>query len=491
MVHRKVNGEGTIYRRKDGRYEGAAYFLTTGGMRKRVRVYGQTWQETHDKLASAKTKAQAGVPIPSRNRKISEYLDYWLNEVVKPNRRPATFARYELVVRIHLKPALGRYSLATLTAPVVQTFLNKKLADGCSIRNVQIMREVLSAALTRAMREELTMRNVARLVELPTWQRPEYRHWNAEEAKLFLETAQTDQLYPAFILLVLYGLRRGEVLGLRWCDVDFSDSRFQVRQQVQRISGELLQGPVKTKAGQRDLPLVRLLHEALLTHRGCVGGIEDDLIFTTRSGQPIEPRNFVRSFHRIREEANLPRIRVHDVRHTAATLLKNLGIPARDAQLILGHSTVTITQEIYQHDDMESRVDALERVEQLFTPVESDGRSRQNSPSDSNFVAYFTSFTSGRGDRTRTCDTRFWSSINSSVHDRAAEVNRVMNERRRCWLVGLVAVNLAVRTEQFHSDPPFMVAASNPGRTISSEVIHGETSLPGNGVGTNVPGTVG
>ena len=487
MAHRRVNGEGTIYRRKDGRYEGAAYFLTTGGTRKRVRVYGQTWQETHDKLAAAKTKAQAGVPIPSRNRNIGDYLDYWLNEVVRPNRRPATFARYELVVRIHLKPALGRHSLATLTAPVVQTFLNKKLADGCSIRNVQIMREVLSAALTRAMREELTMRNVARLVELPTWQKPEYRHWNADEAKRFLDAAKSDQLYPAFIFLVLYGLRRGEVLGLRWCDIGFADFKFRVRQQVQRIGGELLQGPVKTKAGRRDLPLVSLLHEALLAHRGYVDGIDNDLIFTTRTGQPIEPRNLVRSFHRIREKANLPRIRVHDVRHTAATLLKNLGIPARDAQLILGHSTVTITQEIYQHDDMESRIDALERVEQLFTPVESGERSRQKLPSEPNFVAHFTSLTFGRGDRTRTCDTRFWSSINSSVRDRATEVNRVMDERRRQWLVGLVAVNLAVRAEQFQSGSPFMVAASNPGRTISSEVIHGET----NGVETNVPGTIG
>jgi integrase len=267
-VGRHANGEGSIYRRKDGRYEGAAYFLTPGGERKRIRVYGQSRSEVHDKLAQSKVKAQAGIPIPSRARKIGEYLDYWLREVVKPNRRPTTFARYELVVRLHLKPGLGHYTLANLTTPAVQTFLNKKLADGCSIRNVQIVREVLSAALTRAMREELILRNVARLAELPKWQRPESKHWNADEARQFLNAAKPDPLYPAFVLLTLYGLRRGEVLGIRWRDLDFVKSRVHIRQQIQRIGGELLQGPVKTQAGRRDLPLVGLLREALPTRNG-------------------------------------------------------------------------------------------------------------------------------------------------------------------------------------------------------------------------------
>jgi integrase len=121
------------------------------------------------------------------------------------------------------------------------------------MRNVHMMRQVLSAALTRATREELIGRNVARLVELPAWEPGEVHPWSADEALAFLQAAKSDPLHPAFVLLLLYGMRRGEVLGLRWQDVDLDVGVFRVRQQLQRVSGSLQAGPVKTKAGNRDL----------------------------------------------------------------------------------------------------------------------------------------------------------------------------------------------------------------------------------------------
>ena len=120
------------------------------------------------------------------------------------------------------------------------------------------MRTVLSAALTRAVREELIPRNVARLVELPEWQRTTIRPWTVDEAKRFLTAARSDPLYAAFLLLILYGLRRGEALGLRWADIDFEAGTIEIRQQLQRIRGQLLLGPVKTRAGKRDMPLLDL-----------------------------------------------------------------------------------------------------------------------------------------------------------------------------------------------------------------------------------------
>src|SRR5205823_3695103 len=129
------------------------------------------------------------------------------------------------------------------------------LADGHSIRKVHIMREVLRSALSHAMHEELVARNVAKLVKLPPYEAQAINPWSIEEARHFLDIAQTDPLYPAFVLLVLYGLRLGEVMGLRWMDVDIADSSLHIRQQLQRISGALHQGPLKTRAGRRDLPL--------------------------------------------------------------------------------------------------------------------------------------------------------------------------------------------------------------------------------------------
>jgi integrase len=456
---RRINGEGTIYRRRDGRYEGAAYFRTTSGSRKRLRVYGRTREEVHERLTEAKASAQRGIPVPDKAQRLGEYLDYWLEHVVRPNRRPATYEQYAWIVRRFLKPGLGTAHLGQLSVSAVQRFLNQTFAQGYSAHRIRLIRMVLSAALTRAQREELVSRNVARLVEIPAYAAKERRPWSADEAKRFLEAARLDPLYPAFVLLMLYGLRRGEVLGLRWQDVDFQLHELRIRNQLQRVGGSLRQGPVKTRAGQRDLPLVTLASEVLTTQRAWQAGARaranewhahdgDQLVFTTRSGRPIDPDNFPRSFQRVCLQHDIRLIRVHDVRHTTATLLKNLGVPARDAQLILGHSHVSTTQQIYQHDDMSTRLEALGKVEKLFmrTVGNVSTRSRQFSRQAQVFVEQITSLTSGTPDRIRTYDLWYRNSINSTLYDRATEVNRLLNDCRRQWLIGIVAVNYCRQT---------------------------------------------
>jgi integrase len=322
-------------------------------------------------LHDAQQRNRQGVPAPDRTWKLADWLDHWLAHVVAANRRPATYALYEITVRLYLKPALGAITLTRLSAARVQAFLNGQLAAGQSIRNVQVMKTVLSSALTRAMREELVMRNVARLAELPGWERQPITPWSSAEARRFLSAADGDPLYPAFVLLLLYGLRRGEVLGLRWQDIDFGDGEIRIRQQLQRVSGELRLGPIKTNAGRRDLPLLpqavsvlNLRQAAQEADRGDLGEAWQDsgLVHTTKTGKPIEPRNLVRSFRRICVGAEIRAIKVHHLRHTTATLLKNLGVPARDAQLILGHSRLAVTLEIYTHEDRQGQKDALGKI---------------------------------------------------------------------------------------------------------------------------------
>jgi integrase len=376
----RLSGEGTISGpRKDGRYVGAFYALTTTGARKRVYVYGRTREEAHEHLVEEQSKAARGIPVPERSWKLGPYLDYWLEHVIKPTRRPATYALYEMIVRIHLAPALGKYHLKRLSVPIVQAFLNGKLGAGLSVRNVQIMRQVLSAALSRAVREELITRNVAQLVELPAWEPSVVVPWTPTEALAFLQAAIDDPLYPAFVLLLLYGLRRGEVLGLRWQNIDFEAQIIHVRQQIHRSQGQLRIGPVKTRAGSRDLPLLGLARGALLARkeqqqadRMKLGSAWADtgLVFTTRTGRPIEPRNLVRSFVRIRDSHGIRKIRVHAIRHTTASLLKDLGVPARDTQIILGHAHISTTQQIYTHVDEAARREALMRLNKLLGGAE-------------------------------------------------------------------------------------------------------------------------
>jgi integrase len=259
---------------------------------------------------------------------------------------------------------------------MVQKFLNAKLAEiepGESIRLVHVLRQVLSAALSRAVREELVSRNVARLVELPPWEAAEAVPWSAAEALAFLTAAKSDPLYRAFVLLLLYGMRRGEVLGLRWSDIE--DNTIHVRQQVQRIKGKLLTGPVKTRAGKRDLPLLGLADEALMIRRGVQfldcerfgpAWTDTGLVFTTKSGLPVEPRNLNRSFGRICDDNAIRRVSVHTLRHTTASLLKPLGVPPKDARVILGHANASTTNQIYTHVDEVAKRDAITKLNRLL-----------------------------------------------------------------------------------------------------------------------------
>jgi integrase len=215
----------------------------------------------------------------------------------------------------------------------------------------------------------------ARLAELPAWEPGEVRPWSADEAMAFLRAARSDQLYPAFVLLLLYGMRRGEVLGLRWQDIDLDVGKLCVRQQLQRIRGSLHTGPVKTRAGSRDLPIPSLAHAALLmrkerqaTDSEAFGRAWQDtgLVFSTRSGHPVEPRNLDRSFRRICDHHKIRVIKVHHLRHTTASLLKKLHVPPRDAQMILGHAHISTTMQIYTHVDEEARDDALTGLDKLL-----------------------------------------------------------------------------------------------------------------------------
>jgi integrase len=199
--------------------------------------------------------------------------------------------------------------------------------------------------------------------------------WSSREAIAFLASSANDPLRAAFVLLLLYGMRRGEVLGLRWQDIDVDAQMIHTRQQVQRVQDALHIGPVKTRAGNRDLPLLGVAQDALILRiqeqaadRANLGRawIDPGLVFTTRTGRPIEPRNLVRSFSRICDHSGIPKISVHTLRHTTASLLKEPGVPPRDAQIILGHANFSTTQQIYTHVEEAARLDAVTRLNQLL-----------------------------------------------------------------------------------------------------------------------------
>ncbi|PVB15908.1 site-specific integrase [Mycobacteroides abscessus] len=458
MSGRRTSGEGTVYRRKDGRWEAAAYLPTATGTRRRISVYGGTRGEAQRKLTTRLADAERGIPVPERSWTIAGYLDYWFGEVAPLRLRPKTLELYESVIRTHLKPLLGHQSLTRLSVPVLQQVLNRYLATGHSIRTVRVTRTVLSAALTRAMREELVTRNVARLVELPSEQPKEVIPWTAQEGARFLSVAKSDPRFPAYLLLMLFGLRRGELLGLRWSDVDWDNGQIHIRQQLLQIGGELQVGPVKTRAGQRDLPLIPLARKVLAQHQARTAAAAHntwDLVITGDDGRPLWPRNFARMFHRLRERAGLRRIRIHDLRHMTATMLKDLGVPARDAQLILGHAHISTTQQIYQHGDAAAQHQAIDRIGQVLqalptqtSTAESSRRSRQNQPSMAETVVLNASIISGGSSGARTHDTLLKRRTLIGERDSFTSVITQLRTRTNTHILGYIAVKSSRQDDQ-------------------------------------------
>lgn len=367
MSRRNLTGGGSIRRREDGRFQVTIWLPAGGGGRRRFCSTRRTLVDAQALLRAKQDQLRRGEPQVDAVWRLGDYLEHWLQTVVAVRNRPRTLESYERYVRLYIAPTLGHRRLDELHLREVQALLDG-LLGAHSVRLAHGVRSVLRAALNRAMREQLVHRNAARLTELPTWRRQPITPWTADQASQFLALSQSHRWGAAFSLLLIYGLRRGEALGLSWDDVDLAGGLIHLRQQLQRIDGRLTLGPLKTGASQRSLPLLGVIEAQLLALQPA-SSERHGFIFRSKTGQPVDPKNFVRCFHDLRAQAGLPRITVHHLRHTAATNLKNFGVPARDAQLILGHANITTTQQLYQHADPVGQRTALELIERQLAPA--------------------------------------------------------------------------------------------------------------------------
>ncbi len=370
---RNPNGAGSIWQRKDGRYEARVYVPQPDGTRKRKTVYGATWEECDEKRQELVRRDRQGIPTPSRSAKLSEWLPYWLGEYIKPQRKQTTYAKYEMHVRLYLVPQLGTRRLESLNTANIRRMI-AAVTEQASAATAKESHRVLRTALTAACREELIIRNVAQLVPAPRVEPRELRPWTLDETLAFLEAARSDPLYPAFVLAVALGLRRGEILGLHWRDVDLERRTITVRRQLQRGAGELYVDTTKNRRA-RTIPVPLMCIAPLrwqrlrqAAQRAAAGAEwhESDHVFTTRSGRPIEPRNLYRSFGRIAVAAGLPRVRLHDTRHGCASLLFAAGIAPRTVMEILGHSQIAVTMNVYTHVNDDSRREAMSHMDRLL-----------------------------------------------------------------------------------------------------------------------------
>jgi integrase len=406
----RANGEGSIYPYKNG-YAAYAWVTTPDGERKRKYVTGKTRELVHDKWLKLHAAAKAG-PVVTNSQTVADYLSYWLKEVItEPDYAPQTIALYEVYARLYIIPGVGKYRLDRLTVRHIREWLTKMrgtcqcCAQGkdasrkpekrrcCAIGKcceqrlseytVQGILRAFRSALSNAVREEQIPKNVAAVVRVSTPRRArKVKPWSVAEAQQFLASAResADSLYAAFVLILVLGLRRGEVLGLAWERIDLDKAELYVGEQIQRVSRKLLRRETKTESSDAPLPLPAICVAALRIRqteqdrgreRNKSRWQENGLVFTTRHGTPIEPRNFNRSFDNRIAKAAVRRIKLHGTRKTCGTLLAALDVHPRVAMQILRHSQISVTMEIYTEATTQATRDALKRLgDELSPPTE-------------------------------------------------------------------------------------------------------------------------
>ncbi len=377
MTTRRGHNEGSIYQRaSDGKWVGSINLgYGPDGKRKRKPIYGKTRKEVAEKMKVALRDQQQGTLIVGKSQTTEQFLTHWLQETVRPTIRASTYEAYEWRVRVHLIPSLGRIPLQQLTPQHVQSFINHKLESGLSPHTVSDIHGVLRHALNQAVKWNLAARNVAALVDKPRFVQPQMRYLTPEQAKALLSAVKGDRLEAFYSVAVPLGLRRGEALGLRWEDVDFDKGLLHVRQALQRVGGKLQFTEPKTRTSRRSINLPQICVAALRAHRirqleeRLLAGDrwqEHGLVFPTGIGTPYEPDNLQRHLHRMLERAGLPHVRIHDLRHTAASLMLAQGIQPKVISEILGHSRIGVTLDIYGHLYEPARQEAADKMDQLL-----------------------------------------------------------------------------------------------------------------------------
>jgi integrase len=400
---KRGNSEGSLYQSSEG-WRGYVWCTRPDGTRYRKYVRGTTYDEAQQNWLNLRDQARRG-PVSSDVPTLAEFLAYWLKEIVEPNLAPKTYEKYEMFSRLHIIPHLGVKRLDKIQVRDIRQWLNKLsvmcqcCAQGkdaarpegkkrcCAVgkccqeilspRSRKDARDTLRAALTCAVEDETITRNPVAAIKTSRRRQPKPRRqrqaWSVDDARWFLESAwhAGEALYAAFVLVLVLGLRRGEVLGLAWDQIDLDAAELYVGEQLQRVGHKLIRREVKTETSEAPLPLPDLCTAVLKIRskqqdadraKAGDGWIETGLVFTTRHGTPIEPRNFNRSFDRCIAAARVPRITVHGTRKTCASLLAALDVHPRVAMYVLRHSKIAVTMEIYTEAPSDATRDALRRL---------------------------------------------------------------------------------------------------------------------------------
>jgi integrase len=381
---KKSGHKGTIYQRGDGKWEAKISLGTNHGTGKRRRksIYADSQEEIQEQLNKLLGQGYAGYDIDPKQIKFGAWIDKWLEDYSKPFVVQNTYEGYEAFSRLYIKPLLGEYQLNKLTTNDIQktyNFLLKrggKKKKGLSAKTIWNIHTVVRASLNQAQIEDLIIRNPIIGLKLPPKKKPENNYLTSEQMAKYLESIRAHRLYAAFVLECVTGMRRGEILGLKWNCVNFKTGELKVKETwIKSVSGKTYFSGPKNETSKRTIIIPQEVVKELKKHKKAQAAEKltwgDDyqkhnLIFPKENGEPMRPDTFYETHIKLIGEAGLGHIRFHDLRHSVASALIDKGFNLKDIAELLGHSSIEVTADIYGHLTRERKRDATQSLVSLI-----------------------------------------------------------------------------------------------------------------------------
>ncbi len=360
MAGRRGNHEGSIYQRtSDQRWMGVA-LLGYDQLGKPIRksVTAKTRNEVVQKLKQLRRQIEDGLPAPDTTLKVAQLFERWFEDVLRHQVAPSAASNYRTIAVNHILPTLGNKKVADLKVTDIDRLLSKKIDGGLSSSTVRRIRAVLAQCLDQGIRWSIVSHNVASLSRAPKMVRAEGRTLTPTQAKHLMSCLKVQRNGALYALMLSTGLRRGEVLGLMWKDLDVETGVLKVNRQLKREDGILLTSDTKTARSRRSVNLPAPMMAGLLEHeerqkseKRALGRswTNSGYIFTSTVGTPIDPRNLNREFQKICHSAGLGDWHPHELRHSAASLMLAQGVKLQVVSQVLGHASIRMTADVYGH----------------------------------------------------------------------------------------------------------------------------------------------
>lgn len=382
MVKRRGNHEGSIYRRPNGKWQALVSFQG-----KRIAKTFYTKEESQRWIREMSRKRDKGVSYTWVQFSVEEYFADWLIGL-QTTLRPNTFHQYQANIQRHILPELGRYRLVDVKHFHLEQFYVAKLENGVGARTIQLSHSILHSAFKKAKHLGLILDNPAALASRPKYERPAIKILSDDQVTQLLIAVEGHRIRPIVYLAVTSGMRQGELLGLRWGDMNWSQNTLRIQRQLQRIKGNggLIFTNTKTKKSERTINLgnsiVDMLEEHHRDQKGTIdgSGSQESLIFPNSRGNPLEPRRLYKEFKEILSQTDLPDIRFHELRHTAASIMLSSGMPLIQVASQLGHAKTSTTSDIYGHLIPGLLPESVAKIEELVIPIAAELQQADRTP---------------------------------------------------------------------------------------------------------------